>query len=351
MNWKPLLLAFAACAGTALAADDFELGPVIAKGKGVEVRRGQLDDAYISLSALLAARGKQIESARRDSVEAEVLDEIITKQLLVKAATDADRVAAKTNANQTINEAWKRAESPESFVRHLKSIGFTLTQFTNNAIERAICQEVVKRQLLPEIRFTDEDLKKFYETNTEAFTEPEIARGSHIMISSRDMKSGLPYTAEQKTARKETAQKLVERARKGEDFAKLADQYSDDPGVRENHGEYKFTHAKDDPRRAMPPEFEKALFALKPGDVSDVVTTDYGYHVIKLHEIRPEKKTPFSEAQERIRQFLTNVELEKRSPVFFEKLKKEAAVEITDERLNAAVTKLAADRQRAAKPK
>jgi peptidyl-prolyl cis-trans isomerase C len=350
MNLKTLFLPLLASVAVAFGADEFESGPVIAKGKGVEVRRRDLDDAYISLSALLAARGKSIDASRREGVEAEVLDEIIVKRLLVKAATDADRAAAKTNSDAMVTEAWKRAESPEGLVRHLKSIGFTLTQFTNNAVERAICQEVVKRELLPTIKFSDDDLKKFYETNSDAFTDPEIARASHILISTRDMKSGLPFSAEEKMKRKEKAQQLVERARKGADFGKLADDNSDDPGVRENHGEYKFTHAKDDPRRAMPPEFEKALFALKPGDVSDVVTTDFGHHVIKLHEILPSKKMPYSEAQERIRQFLTNIELEKRSPAFFEKLKKDAAVEVTDERLNVAMTRLAEQRQRSAKP-
>lgn len=349
MNWKTLLPALLAAVTTTFAADDFELGPIIAKGKGVEVRRKELDDAYISLTALLAARGKGIDASRREAVEAEVLDEIIVKRLLVKSATDADRVAARTNSDTMISEAWKRAESPEGLTRHLKSIGFTLTQFTNNAVERAICQEVVKRELLPGIKFSDDDLKKFYETNSDAFTDPEIARASHILLSTRDMKSGLPLSAEEKTKRKEKAQQLVERARKGADFAKLADDNSDDPGVRENHGEYKFTRAKDDPRRAMPPEFEKTLFALKPGEVSDVVTTEFGYHIIKLHEVLPARKIAYSEAQERIRQFLTNIELEKRSPVFFEKLKRDAAVEITDERLNAAMVRLAEQRQRAPK--
>ena len=88
------------------------------------------------------------------------------------------------------------------------------------------------------------------------------------------------------------------------------------------------------------------MFSLKPGEVSDVVTTDYGYHVIKLHEVLAAKKMTFEESQERIRQFLTNLELEKRSPAFFEKLKKDAAVEIPDERLRDAMTRLAEQRQR-----
>src|SRR3954470_19128207 len=98
MKLKIFLTAALVSAATVFAADEFELGPVIAKGKGVEVRRGQLDDAFIAYAANLAARGSQIPAARRQAAEAQLLDRIIITQLLVNRATDADKQAAKTNA-------------------------------------------------------------------------------------------------------------------------------------------------------------------------------------------------------------------------------------------------------------
>jgi len=78
------------------------------------------------------------------------------------------------------------------------------------------------------------------------------------------------------------AQEVLDRARKGEDFAKLAEQYSDDPGSNKNGGAYDFF-----PRGMMVPEFENAAFALKPGEISDVVQTQFGFHIIKLEARRP----------------------------------------------------------------
>jgi parvulin-like peptidyl-prolyl isomerase len=114
--------------------------------------------------------------------------------------------------------------------------------------------------------------------------------------------------------------------------------------VKENKGEYRFARAKDDPRRAMVPEFEAAAFSMQTNQISDLVATDYGLHLIKLHEIIPAKKVDFKEVQGRIEDHLKQAALEKQMPEYFVQLKKEAAVEIADERLRAALQKMEKDR-------
>src|SRR5436190_6196688 len=102
MRTKTILLALALSSAvrcmTLFAADDFAIGPVIAKGKGVEIRRSQLDDAFIAFRANLAARGQSMAENRREGAEAQLLDRMIVTQLLVNKATAADRERAKTNA-------------------------------------------------------------------------------------------------------------------------------------------------------------------------------------------------------------------------------------------------------------
>jgi parvulin-like peptidyl-prolyl isomerase len=321
------------------AADDFAVGPVIAKGKGLEIRRSQLDDAFIAFRANLAARGQNLAESRREGAEAQLLERIIVTQLLVNKATDADRVKARTNAVKFFDESRKMADSEEGFKRYLKSLGMTLAQFTNRALEQAVSEEIVNREIKSKIVITEAEMQHFYETNGEAFKQPEIARASHILIATKDVKTGLPLSTEEKTARKAKAEKILARARM-EDFAKLAVEVSDDPSVKENKGEYKFTRAKDDPRRAMVPEFETVAFGLKTNQVSGLVTTDYGYHIIKLHELMPAKKLSFAEARERIQEYLAQVALERQMPVYFAQLKKEAGVEITDDKLRAALERI-----------
>jgi parvulin-like peptidyl-prolyl isomerase len=115
--------------------------------------------------------------------------------------------------------------------------------------------------------------------------------------------------------------------RAGEDFAKLAKKYSDDPGSKDNGGEYTF------PRGKMVPEFEAAAFSLKTNEVSDIVTTQFGYHIIKLSEKIPAKKVELAKVAPDLKEFLKQQEMQKRQDDvknFMDKLEKDAKVEILD---------------------
>jgi parvulin-like peptidyl-prolyl isomerase len=346
-NFVALTLCGALLSVASFAAEDFAVGPVIAKGKGVEIRRSQLDDAFVAFRANLAARGQTIAETRREGAEAQLLDRMLVTQLLVNKATDADREHAKTNITRFLDESRKMANSDEDFLRHLKSLGMTPTQFTNRVKEQAISEEVINREVKSHITVTEEQMKQFWETNDAAFRRPELARASHILFATKDFATDRPLSEADKAAKKAKAEGVLQRARKGEDFTTLATAFSEDPSVKENKGEYKFSRAKDDPRHAMVPEFEAVAFSLKTNEISNLVTTDYGYHIIKLHEIIPARKVPLAEEHDRIHDFLTQQVLEKEMPGYFATVKKDAGVEILDEKLKAAMEK--AEKERATK--
>lgn len=319
------------------AAADAAFGPVLAKGKGLEIRRSELDDAFIAYRANLAARGQNISEARREVAESQLLDRIIVTRLLVAQATAADRENARTNITKFLSDSRGMVETDDDFRRHLRSLGMTMEQFTNRVVEQAVSEEVINREVKSKISIPEADMQKFWETNDGAFRLPEMARASHILFATRDFASKAELGDAEKKAKKAKAEAVLDRARKGEDFTTLATTFSEDPGVKENKGEYKFARAKDDPRRAMVPEFEQAAFALSTNQVSDIVTTDFGYHIIKLHEITPARKVPFAEAKERINEFLTQQALDREMPKFFAKVKQDAGVEIVDEKLKSAL--------------
>ncbi len=307
--------------------------PVIAKGKGVEIKRSQLEDSFTGYKANLAARGQTLPEERRTATEAQLLDRMIITQLLAGRATVADKAKATESGSKFIETSRKSAPDVEFFLRQLKSLGMTPAQFTNRVVEQAMAEEVINREIKSKIVVTDAQIKKFYDDNP--INQPEQARASHILIATKDLTTRTDMTDEQKKAARAKAEKIMARAKKGEDFTKLAQEVSEDPGVKENKGEYKFARAKDDPKNAMVPEFEAAAFSLKTNQISDIVTTDFGYHIIKLHEITPAKKTELSELSPRIKEILTQQEMEKVMPEFFENLKKGGEVKILDEKLAA----------------
>jgi parvulin-like peptidyl-prolyl isomerase len=138
-------------------------------------------------------------------------------------------------------------------------------------------------------------------------------------------------SAEKKKEQLALAEKVLKRAKDGEDFGKLAAEYSEDPGSKDNGGEYTFARGK------MVPEFEAVAFSQETNQISGIVTTQFGYHIIKTLEKLPARKIPLAEASDDIRKFLENRGLQEQVPAYMEKLEKSAKVEILDPDLRAVI--------------
>ena len=126
---------------------------------------------------------------------------------------------------------------------------------------------------------SNDDLKNLYDDNAELYTNPERRRAQHILVESEEL-----------------AKDLLNQIKEGADFAELAKANSEDTSSSEEGGDLGFFE-----RELMGAEFDEAAFAMNIGDVSEVVTTDYGYfHIIKLTDIEPETMQSFDEVQEQL---------------------------------------------------
>jgi peptidyl-prolyl cis-trans isomerase C len=317
----------AASAGSELMPAELFGNKVIAQGKDVKVTRSQLDDEVIRIKAQAAAHGQTIPPERSALMERQVLEQLIQVQLLQAKATAADKAEGKALAEKRFEEVKKRLGSEEALDRQLRLMGSTREEMLAKWTESGTAETVLKREL--KVNVTDADARKYYDDHQARFEEPEMVRASHILLVTTDPKTGTELSDEQKAAKRKEMEGLLKRARAGEDFAKLAKEYSEDPGSKDRGGEYKF------PRGQMVPEFEAAAFSLQTNQVSDIITTRYGYHIIKLNEKIPAHKVEFDKALPDIKEGLTQQELQKLYPDYLEKLKKEAGVEILDEKLKA----------------
>ena len=312
---------------------------VVAKGEGVEVKRSQLDSAIISIKSAAAARGQPMPPEQVRMLEQQVLQRLIQIQLLLSMATEADRTNGKQTAEKRLELILKRAGSEEALNRQLKSVGMTREELRTKMAEEAAAEAVLDREL--KVSVTDEEVKKFYDDNPARFEEPEKVRASHVLLGTHDPDTRQPLSDEKKTAKRKQAEDVLKRARAGEDFAKLAREYSDDPGSKDKGGEYIF------PRGMMDPAFESAAFSLNTNQVSDIVTTQFGYHIIKLSEKIPAHKVELAKVSDELKGGLKRREIEKLLPDYVEKLKADHHVEILDEKLKP---KEAAPRAAAAEP-
>jgi peptidyl-prolyl cis-trans isomerase D len=129
-----------------------------------------------------------------------------------------------------------------------------------------------------QISVTDADVKSYYDQNAKRYAVEEQRRASHILIG---VKKGASDA--EKSAAKVKAQKVLDQARKNPgDFAKLAKENSEDPGSAERGGDLDYFG-----KGMMVKSFEDAVFKLKPGEISDLVESDFGYHIIRLSDVKP----------------------------------------------------------------
>jgi peptidyl-prolyl cis-trans isomerase C len=307
------------------AIDAKEIFPdaTLCKGKGIEIKRSQVDEAFIQFKANLTARGQVLSESKRDLAEAQLLDRLVISKLLVNRANEEDKKRARTAADKFVANTKQQAGSDESFQRQLSAMNFTPEQFDAQVLERAVCEEVVDRELRSRVNITDEQLKKFYEENGEQFERPETVRAAHILLSTRDTVTGQEVSEETKKEKRQQIDKILERVKKGEDFASLVREYSDDPGSKNTRGEYTFARGQ-----FRNPEFESAAFALKTNQISGVVTTAFGFHIIKLYERMPAQKLELAKVKDDLKDGLSRREVQdKLLPDYLKSLKKEADLE------------------------
>lgn len=153
------------------------------------------------------------------------------------------------------------------------------------------------------IQLSTGDVKAYYEQNAARFASPEERRASHILI-----KVDASATPQQRQAARAKAESLLEQARKRpDDFAELAKKNSDDVGSAPSGGDLDWFG-----REAMTKRFEDAAFALKPGQVSDVVETEFGYHIIRLTGVRGGERQPFEAVRAQIEDELRTQQAQRR---------------------------------------
>jgi len=165
----------------------------------------------------------------------------------------------------------------------------------------------VVRQSKP-VQVPDDGVKKAYEANKDSFMEPETFRASHILVSDE-----------------ETAKKAMERLKAGESFAKVAGELSTDPSTKTKGGDIGYFV-----KGQLIPEFETACESLKPGELSGIVKTQLGYHIIQLTEKKAPHQRPLEEVQDQIRKQLAAQQQQRQVELFVQELRTKAQVQIKE---------------------
>jgi len=312
--------------------------PVVATGTGVQVKRSDLDTDLTAVKSEYAAQGRQLPPEALTQYEAQILMQLIDVQLLMQNATAADKAEGSKKVDAAMDSLRQRAGSQETLDMQLRAAGTTEKQFRDRIGQQATALAVEQRVLGPNV--TASEIQKFYEDHSADFEQPETVHVRHILFMTIDPTTRAPLSDDAVQAKRKQADDVLKRARAGEDFSKLAQQYSEDPTTKEKGGDLPpFSHGQ------MVPEFDEAAFSLTNNQISDVVKTVYGYHIIKMVGKTPAKKLALTDvvppSNETISDKIKNYLIQKNfAPAYLEKLNKAANVKIVDQDLNAAVESL-----------
>ena len=258
-------------------------------------------------------RGEKMKKARL-----EVLDRLIESRLLEEEMKKRKIEVPERDVDATIQDVLKSSNLTENDMKKaLAREGMTLSTYRQKVRDELGKMRLVSREIKSKIVIEDEVLREYYQKNQEKFTDPLEVKIQQIFFPVPEHASQEETAAVQREARP-----ILERARKGEDFAELARKFSKGPEAGEGGLLGYFKH------RELRPELEEAGFKVRTGEISDLVRSPGGFHILRVLERKGGEPRPFAEVQFKIREELSEAEAQKKFEQWMKELKSKAYIEI-----------------------
>lgn len=285
-----LALLLTLIAGPAIAQSIYPGDAVRINGETISYQRFQ--GFYVEYrdakGVAIGARGDQLELLKR--LRHEAMDLLIEQVLVAQQAEKAGVQANTEAADQALADLRSVFDSDEAFDMKLQDDGFTAESLREHLGRMMAAQQYLDGIRAKAAEVSEQELKRYYEDNAERLTLPEQVRVRHILITWKPMGK-----QDDRAFIRESMQPILTRARAGEDFAALAREFSDDYATKQMGGDTGFFH-----RGQMAPAFEEAAFALEPGEISDVVETSFGVHIIKLEQRQEEELLAYDDIHDKL---------------------------------------------------
>jgi len=286
-----------------------------AKRQGVSVGKQELIDAIAKIPAFqqdgLFSKDRYLQVLAAQRLTSEEFEELQRRDLLVGKVRERLQQNVSVDEGEIIQEyrnAQEKVElevvrfAPTAFEAQVRVSETDLAAFFEarqedfRTPERIALNyiELAPQRFLDQVTYEERELETFYRRHLDRFETPELAHAAHILV--RVPEQAGESVRQQKRA---LAERLLGEARTGKDFATLAREFSDDKGSAANGGDLgSFT------RGTMVPAFEQAAFSLKPGEISSLVETQFGFHIIKLVALTEAKVQPLAEVTDEIKSAL-----------------------------------------------
>jgi peptidyl-prolyl cis-trans isomerase C len=299
---------------------------VVATVNGTNIMESQvqnrIDGEYKPILARAVAQSPEFAAQQEKMLRQRITQGLIVENLLNEEArkmkievTDADLTAEMTKRLAAMNPPY----TLEQYQKIVEAQGGNFEATRRGHLRELKYTRLFEAKFGGTLAVTEADAKKYYDENIKEFQVPEQVRASHILISTKPTDpNGDPNQA--KVQAKKKAEDLLQKVKEGADFAALAKENSSCPSAAQGGDLGSF------PRGQMVKPFEDAVFALKVGEISDLVETQFGYHIIKVTGHQDPNQIAFDQAKTNITNQLTQQKREEAARKYVDSLRQSAKI-------------------------
>ena len=310
------LLFFMALTTLVLAAETPPPTDKAAVVNGTIITQAELDSQMKIVIDRLSASGRLPDPSQLDQIRSQVLENLIARELLYQESQKKGIKISEEEVNQQLIKVKAQFPNEAEFNNALNRMDLTEASIKEKLERDLALRKLIEDEITPKVTVTDSEIRAFYDNNPATFKQPERVKASHILI-----KVDPQANAEQKAEAQKKIDLVQAKLQKGEDFGALAKEYSEGPSGPKGGDLGYFT------RGQMVKAFEEAAFAMKPGEVSGVVETRFGYHLIKVTDKTPEGTLPYNDVKEKLGEFLKQKKIQQEIQVYVKNLEEKAKIE------------------------
>ncbi|MGD9369465.1 MAG: peptidylprolyl isomerase, partial [Desulfobacteraceae bacterium] len=305
----------------------FQLNPAVAEKK-VPAKAADINgiaipykdfEHQLNMFKQQALRGKvgQLPDALDQRLKTQVIQQMVAEELLFQEATKQGVKADSNEIENRMTSIKNRFRNEKQFQEKLNEAGLTEEKLRNQIRRQTVIAELIKKEIAPQVKVTPQDAKKYYDENPEKFRQPERVRAQHIL-----MKVEKGDSEDKKSEARQKLMKLQKRILAGEDFSNLAREHSQGPSNAKGGDLGYFAKGQ------MVKPFEEVAFKLAPNEVSDIVETRFGYHLIKVLDHQPESSSPYESVEKKLMSVLFNEQLQEKLKPYVLALREKAKIQV-----------------------
>ena len=307
----------------------------IATVNGVNVPAQFLENQLITYKIFKRQRGEKVSPQEESKLIKDTVKSLVDMELLSQKSKQLNIKTDPNTVKKQIDKISDQFPSRELFLNALATQRLTLDMLKTSIENQLMEQEFLRSQVVPKVDVDDASVKKYYDENPEMFKKPEMLTIYHIFIRTPPANNSEQITDPVMKKRADRLIALIDKdalnlantillkLEKGEEFEKLAKEYSEDGASKDKGGLIGSITSE----QTLPEIFQTAS-KLKEGETSGVVKSSYGYHIVRLNEKLPAKTAELSEVKADILNVLMKIEVQKKKEAILTEMRKSADIKI-----------------------